>query len=167
MTTYRERLVPPVSWWLAGAFFAVVWGWLVLVVAGPTAAVVVALALGVVIALALWTYGGSIVIAVGPEGLAVGRARLEPRHVGEVQVLDAAAMRRRHGPEADVRAWLMHRAYVSGGAMIFVADPADPTPYWLVSSRHPHRLAAALACPEAPVPTDLPTTDPGGSHGEA
>ena len=25
-----------------------------------------------------------------------------------------------------------------------LTDPADPTPYWLVSTRHPARLVAAL-----------------------
>jgi hypothetical protein len=27
---------------------------------------------------------------------------------------------------------------------VTIDDPRDPTPYWLISSRHPRRLAAAL-----------------------
>jgi hypothetical protein len=33
---------------------------------------------------------------------------------------------------------------VRGGVRVDVADPDDPTPYWLVSSRHPDKLAEAL-----------------------
>jgi hypothetical protein len=28
---------------------------------------------------------------------------------------------------------------------VSIDDPADPTPYWLISSRHPGRLASVLA----------------------
>ena len=31
-----------------------------------------------------------------------------------------------------------------GGIRVDVADPTDPTPYWLVSSRHPEAVAAGL-----------------------
>jgi hypothetical protein len=34
---------------------------------------------------------------------------------------------------------------------VLLNDPADPTPYWVISSRHPTRLAAALlAARDAP-----------------
>jgi hypothetical protein len=33
---------------------------------------------------------------------------------------------------------------VPGGVRVDVADDDDPTPYWLVSSRRPAALAAAL-----------------------
>ena len=37
-------------------------------------------------------------------------------------------------------------------------DPADPTPYWVVSARHPERLARALlAAREAATPADSAT----------
>ena len=36
------------------------------------------------------------------------------------------------------------RPYLSRAVRIGIDDPADPTPYWLVSSRRPDRLAAAL-----------------------
>jgi hypothetical protein len=29
-------------------------------------------------------------------------------------------------------------------ALVVLDDPDDPTPYWLVSARHPDRLLAAL-----------------------
>ena len=34
---------------------------------------------------------------------------------------------------------------IDGGMGADNADPADPTPYWIVSTRHPEALAAAIA----------------------
>ena len=48
------------------------------------------------------------------------------------------------GAKADPRAQLMIRGYVPGGVKIEVADPEDPTPYLLISSRNPKKLAIAL-----------------------
>ena len=48
------------------------------------------------------------------------------------------------GANADPRAQLMIRGYVPGGVKIEVADPEDPTPYLLISSRNPGKLAIAL-----------------------
>jgi Protein of unknown function (DUF3093) len=37
------------------------------------------------------------------------------------------------------------RGYVAGMVRVVVADHADPVPYWLVSTRHPDQLSAALS----------------------
>ena len=55
------------------------------------------------------------------------------------------------GPDADARAFLVIRPYLTRAVRVPVTDPADPTPYWLVGSRHPDALAAALnARPDPP-----------------
>ena len=48
------------------------------------------------------------------------------------------------GPRLDARAWLLLRGWISPVVRIQLDDPSDPTPYWLVSSRRPEELAAAL-----------------------
>ncbi len=48
------------------------------------------------------------------------------------------------GSEADARAYLLVRPYLKRAVRVTVVDPADPTPYWLVGTRHPEALAAAL-----------------------
>jgi hypothetical protein len=48
------------------------------------------------------------------------------------------------GPAADARAYLLLRPYLKRAVKVQITDPADPTPYWLVSSRHPEALAGAL-----------------------
>ncbi len=69
--------------------------------------------------------------------------------------LDAEQTRRRAGVEADARAHLVLRPYVSTAVEITLDDPADPVPYWLVSTRRPEALAAALDRPP-PVRTRPP-----------
>jgi len=61
-----------------------------------------------------------------------------------VTPLDAEAMRLQAGRDADARAFLLLRPYLKRGVRVDLTDPTDPAPYWLISSRHPDRLAAAL-----------------------
>ena len=64
--------------------------------------------------------------------------------LGRVRVLDRERMEALRGVEADVRAYLCQRGWVPGGVVVEVVDPEDPVPYWLISSRKPQGLAAAL-----------------------
>jgi hypothetical protein len=75
--------------------------------------------------------------------------------LGTPEQLDKDATRRVLGVEADARAYLVTRPYLKHAVRVPVHDPADPTPYWLVATRHPERLAAALT-PSGPLPT-VPT----------
>lgn len=150
MTTYRERLTAPISWWLAALVFAVIWGWVFLVVTTWPIAIVATVLISAACLYAVWHYG-RLLVEVTPEGLRVGPAHLEAAHVGEVVALDRAAYRTRLGTGADVRAYLQTRPYLDHGVTVAVADPSDPTPYWLISTRHPEALATALGHPtEAP-----------------
>ena len=79
---------------------------------------------------------------------AIGR-RLAPllvsegwRVFGTTRSADKAALLR--GPRADPAAHLFLRPYVKRAVYVGVADPSDGVPYWLISTRHPDRLAAAL-----------------------
>jgi len=109
---------------------------MVAVVAGVVTAAGVAAAL-------LWY--GSIRLRVDAVGLHVGRAVLEWPYVGEVTVHDRASTRSRLGAGADHAAWLLVRGFVPGSVEVTVNDPADPHPYWLVSTRDPEGLAQAIA----------------------
>jgi hypothetical protein len=157
VTTYRERLTAPLSWWLAALGFALVWGWVFVVATTWAIAIVVTILLAIVGGFAVWRYG-SLLITVGPDGLHVGRAFVGSEHIGAVTSLDRAAYRTRLGTEADARAYLVTRPYLDHGVAVTIDDPSDPTPYWLVSSRHPDALAAALT----PVPSSTATHDSNG-----
>ena len=48
------------------------------------------------------------------------------------------------GRQLDPAAFVVHRGWVGPMALLVLDDPDDPTPYWLVSCRHPDRLLSAL-----------------------
>jgi hypothetical protein len=73
-----------------------------------------------------------------------GRARIPAELLGRAVAVDAVQMAALRGPRANARAYLCQRPWLQQGVLIEVADPDDPVPYWLVSSRRPHELVAAL-----------------------
>ncbi len=143
MTDHRERLHAPVSWWAGTVVFAITWGWLFLVLLGPGAALIAGAIVFAGVGLLLLRYG-SVTVAADAGGLRAGRFHLDPAFVGEVEPLDPDQYRHRLGAGADVRAHLVTRPFLTRGVLVRVADPDDPTPYWLVSSRRPDELATAL-----------------------
>lgn len=151
---YRERLRVPVRWWIQwGLMVASFWLAMVAAIPGPLPWYLTGGLVLVLIWLLRWY--GSARIVVTDEWLQAGRARIERRYLGQVEALDIARMRAVSGPEADARAFLVLRPYVKAGVRLTLDDPRDPTPYWLVSSRRPRALAAALTAPgEPPAPEE-------------
>ena len=143
VTQYRERLTAPLSWWVMVAAFGLVWGWIMLVATNRPIAIGAAVLAAVVAGALVWSYG-SVVVESGPKGLRVGSAHLPSEHIGDVVALDPRGFRDQLGPHADARAWLRTRPYIDAGVRVDVVDPSDPTPYWLVSSRRPEAVVAAL-----------------------
>lgn len=140
---YHERLRVPLRWWalLTMSLASVL---LAFLVATP-----LWLALGVTVVLgagmgAVYLRYGAARVVVADGHLAAGRARIPVRLLGVPVALDTPASRRLAGMDADARAYLLLRAYVGGSVQVPVLDPSDPAPYWLISSRHPDRLVAAL-----------------------
>jgi hypothetical protein len=141
--TYRERLSVP--WWLwpvavaASAFIATELAAGALSLRSPfTYAIAAALAVAAVWALS------RIKISVDADDLHVDDAHLPRSVIAHVTVIDANARRDLLGQDADPLAFVILRPWIRGGIRVDLDDPADPTPYWFVSSRHPDRLAAAL-----------------------
>lgn len=140
-TQYSERLTPAWWIWLCAAGFAASFG-IVLIRVDPVASLVATLAV-----LALCSYAlvrTTAPVAVDATSFVAGRARLPLDVVAGVEALDAEEMRRARSVELDARAYLCLRGWVAGGVRVRLDDPEDDTPYWLVSSRHPVALAAAL-----------------------
>ncbi len=141
--SYHERLSVPLRWWVQGTMLVASF-WLALVVAVPGAwASVITVALLLLLTAAMLSFGSAQVL-VRDGVLRVGRASISAAHVGPAEALDAEATRRTAGRDADARAFLLLRPYLKRAVRISIQDPADPTPYWLVSTRHPERLAAAV-----------------------
>lgn len=151
---YHERVQVPLSWWVLAVLFA---GTL----AGAFGfylgrGVALAVGLPALMLVGLGFRAASYVISVDDEELRVGRAVIGREWVGAVRALDAAATRTRTEVGADARAHLVLRPWLSTTVELTLADPADPVPYWLVSTRRPGALAAALD--RAPAP-DAPARD--------
>ncbi|SDR82571.1 DUF3093 domain-containing protein [Microlunatus soli] len=140
---YHERLWVPVGWWLLGGLFALSMLVAVLFYLGPVAAVVTFVLLMAAIAAIFLRYGGAA-IRVTDDRLWVGQANIEWRYVAAVEAHDEARTRLRRGPRADARAFMTLRPYLNTAVEVTLDDPEDPTPYWLINSRSPQRLAAAI-----------------------
>lgn len=139
---YRETLSAPWALWLFGlvmtATLGVAYGY---AISAPWGALTFVLAQAV-------TSWALVVTAprirVDEAVFRAGRARLPRRCVGRVRVCDPETLHRLRGVGADARAYLCLRSWVRGAVVVEVDDPADPHPYWLVSSRRPDRLRDAL-----------------------
>ena len=142
---HAERLSVPLRWWAQGTMLVASF-WLAVLAATPDhewlAWAVTTVALAVMVG-AFASYG-SARVEVRDGHLRAGRARIPLSYVGSVQALDTEGMRRQAGVDADARAHLLLRPYLKRGVRVDLADPDDPTPYWLVASRRPQELAAAL-----------------------
>lgn len=106
--------------------------------------------LGVICAAILYTACVVLLIISSPrievtESLLIaGRARLPLPNVGEATGFTGTEATQERGPRLDARAWLLIRGWISPVVRVNVDDADDPTPYWLVSTRHPKELIAAL-----------------------
>jgi hypothetical protein len=139
------------------------WGWLLAL--GAVAGFIIPFGLGAadpvrwvafavppVTALALWWLGRiRVAVTATPAGAEAGEAelrvddaRLPLRFVAKAVPLDAAGRSALLGPGADPLAFVVQRPWIPGAVQVVLDDPADPTPYWLVSTRHPERLARLL-----------------------
>lgn len=139
--TYRERLTPSLGVFMAAVIVAPM-VMLVLVRVDQ----IVALAIGVLVAVLVIVLliVTSPVIAVRGEWLYAGRARIDARYLGHPEQHRGPDARRRRGTDFDPRSWHLIRGGVDGVVTVPVEDPADPVPVWVLSSRTPDRLAAAI-----------------------
>jgi hypothetical protein len=119
--------------------------WLAVVVALPPVAawVITAIAMSA-LAVGLWAYGAAR-IGVDATTFRAGRAHIDAAYVGAATALDAGETRRIAGVDADARAYLLLRPYLKRAVRVEITDPADPAPYWLVSTRRPEELVSALS----------------------
>ena len=150
MRDYRERLYVPLAWWLlavpivlilGGTLYAgLPWPWPIVILGGLAAGCAAPL-----IAL------GRATVEVDDGALRAGNEVLSLASVSEVVALDARQSARLRGPRADPAARFYSRPYLKESVYVAV-DPAASggdvhhrrVPYWLIGTRHPAELAAAI-----------------------
>lgn len=144
---YRERLWVPLWWWLPGLGVAALIalevnqgvpalpGWLPYAVLLPVAAVV------------LVGLGRTEVRVVGEDGeteLWVGNAHLPASVVARTAEVPRSAKSAALGRQLDPAAYVVHKGWVGPMVLLVLEDPDDPTPYWMISAKHPDKVLAAL-----------------------
>ena len=84
------------------------------------------------------------VIRVTADTVQVGRAQIERKWIGQVEAYRGEDATQQRGPALNATAYMCIRGWISPVVKMEITDPADRTPYWLTSTRHPEKLAAAL-----------------------
>ncbi|GAA4624798.1 DUF3093 domain-containing protein [Cellulomonas oligotrophica] len=138
---FRERLWPGPLGWAAVVGFAGVLGAALVPVDTLLALVVAVLALLGGLAVAVLTTPR---VEVEQGHLRAGAARIPVRLLAEPVALGREELRVQMGPGLDARAYVCLRAWIGTAVRVQVRDPQDPTPYWVVSTRRPEDLVAAL-----------------------
>lgn len=141
--TYEERLGAPVVWWLGGLGVAL------LLAAGihsggDGARAVVPYVVLPAVAVAWLAHASRGRVAVVDGVLHVPGARIPVGALGGVTPLDRDATRQVRGPLAEPLAFVTTRPWLPVSVRLQVEDPDDDTPYWLVGTRRPQELAAAV-----------------------
>ena len=83
--------------------------------------------------------------------LRVGKASIGLEYVGAASAFTGAHAIAERGPNLDARAWTRFRAWIGPVVRLEIVDDADPTPYWLFSTRRPEQLVSALRSARAEV----------------
>jgi hypothetical protein len=138
---YRERVLP------SGLTFglAPLLGLFVYAIALPLDAVLgLWLAIAATLILTVCLYSLAPVIVVTPIEIRVGRATIERRFLAAIREISAEEIYAERGHKLDARAFTSFQASVRSALKVELADPTDPTPYWLFSTRRPEELRYLL-----------------------
>jgi hypothetical protein len=138
---YKERVLP--SFGTFAAIFALF----------PSIAIVsepfdirIGLAIGVGAVLAIW----ALLIFRAPKielselELKVGRVSILRNLIGEAEVISKEGIFLERGPNLNPGAHKVFQGSVKTAIKIPITDAEDPTPYWLISTRNPDKLAELL-----------------------
>ena len=146
MHDYREQLRVPLAWWLLAVPTVLILG--ATLYAGLAEPWPVIIMLGLAAGCAAFLISLSLATVEIRDGmLRAGKAVLPLAAVSEVVSLDEKQTTRLRGPRADPAAHLYSRPYLKESVYLAVAAShlaAGSAPYWLIGTRHPAELVAAV-----------------------
>jgi hypothetical protein len=144
---YRERLWVP-WWWWPPAFVP---GLLIAPEVNAAARnlpdwISFVVLSAVTVAVLVWLSRTEVRVAGEPGHVELwaGQAHLPADIVARSGEIPRSAKSAALGRQLDPAAYVLHRAWIGPMVLLVLNDPDDPTPYWLVSTRHPDRVLAAL-----------------------
>jgi hypothetical protein len=143
MGSYRERLLVPVSYWLLAVPVALVLGAEAYFFVDGFIPPLVIVALYAIMA-AFLVHWNSATIEVAGGVLRAGKDTLALSDAAETVALDEKQAMALRGPRADPAAHILLRPYLRRAVYVGLTDPDQGVPYWLVATRHPEQLAAAI-----------------------
>jgi hypothetical protein len=143
MGSYRERLLVPVSYWLLTVPVVVTLGAEAYFFVDGIIPPLVIGALFAIVATFL-VHWSTATIEVAGGVLRAGKDALALSDADEVVALDERQSTALRGPRADPAAHILLRPYLKRAVYISLADPGEGVPYWLVATRRPEELAAAI-----------------------
>jgi hypothetical protein len=161
---YFERLRTPWWWYLASVGVSLLLGLeFAVAISGWIAWVPLALLLPAGLLIVWRLSSGSV--SVDGATLRAGERTVPVAELERAIDLSATELRRLVGRHSDPLAFTYIRSWVGPGVQLVLRPPADPQPerfpepYWVVSTRHPDRLLAAIhaaaahaAAAQAPAP---------------
>jgi hypothetical protein len=142
LINFREVIRPPL-WLMAFIYFLAlslgiaIWAAMTTMIAAVVMAFLTA-------ATVLIYFTSTLVVEIDDHELRVGKAHIERKFCGDVNVLTPAQMSLQRTREADPAAYLAIRFWTAHGVKIAIVDGRDQTPYWLVTSKRGDELAKAL-----------------------
>jgi hypothetical protein len=139
---YVERLTVRPIWWIVALSVAGLG-------AGELAAGfrwqigLIALAAAAVPTISVLVVLSRLTVRVDELGIHAGRRTMTYDEMESAEALDGAQTKAQAGPRADPAAYLVFRGYIRQSVLVRPLDPR-PVPYWLISTRHPARVVAAI-----------------------
>ena len=138
---YRERLTPGIGLWIGAVGLG-----LASFMVGAPIKIWVGILAGIIMMVLMLVilYASAPTIEITRQWVRIGRAQIERQFVGEAEAFRGENARIAAGPALDGRAYMCFRGWIQPKVRIEITDPADPTPYWLASSRHPEKIVEVL-----------------------
>lgn len=138
---YQERLIPGPGMWATCVLLG-----LASFLVGAPIQIWIGVLVGIIMAagMAIILYSTSPIIEITADTVRVGRAQIDRKYVGKAEAFRGEDARIAAGPALDGRAFMCFRGWIEPKVRIEITDPADPTPYWLASTRNPEEIVKVL-----------------------
>lgn len=138
---YKERVLP--NFGTFAAVFALLPS---LTIVSEPFDIRIGLAIGIVVVITIWTLliFRAPTIELSNLKLKVGSVGIFRDLIGQAEVISKERIFLERGPNLDPGAHKVFQGSVKTAIKIAILDPEDPTPYWLISTRKPNKLAELL-----------------------
>ncbi|ATL68872.1 DUF3093 domain-containing protein [Nocardia terpenica] len=150
---YSERQWAPLWWWPAGlGIITLLAATLHMGAPGVQSWLPYAVLLPIATWVLLWMGRNRVEVVSDADGtleLRTGKAHLPVTYVARAAAVPVSAKSAALGRQLDPAAYVQHRPWIGPMVLLVLDDPDDPTPYWLISTRRPEKVLAALGVPSA------------------